>query len=525
MKRILILFFALVLSSVCCFAQEQVERWGCYEVSLQAAVKGNPFDVQLAAVFTNGADKVEVRGFYDGSDSFKLRFMPLREGRWTYSTSSKVSALNRRKGSFECVAPSADNHGPVVPDGTNFKYADGSRYYPVGTTSYDWMHVQGDAPQRTIVSLKESGFNKIRCLFFLQNLPIEYPEVYPFEKEADGSWDYDRFNPAYFQYVEKRIEALRGIGVEADLILFHPYDGGRWGFNKMPLEVNLRYLSYITARFAAFRNIWWSLANEFDGVKGIPLEDWDKFAQAVDDGDPYGHLLSIHGYTATYYDYWKPVFTHTSIQDQAPVEGPGRAATVLNIYKKPVIFDEVCYEGNIPSRWGCLSGEEMLFRMYNGLMAGTYVTHAECFNVPGEDKEGDTNYLAYGREFHGESWKRIKFLRAILDALPQPLGLADKSWDPGVSTAGDGYYLIYRGKEIDSEWRFELPVKNALTDTKLTEGLQFKVEILDTWNMTVTECPTVFETGTPDRYRISDVQGRAVRLPDSPYLLLRITKI
>ena len=43
--------------------------------------------------------------------------------------------------------------------------------------------------------------------------------------------------------------------------------------------------------------------------------------------------------------------------------------------------------------------------------------------------------------------------------------------------------------------------------------------------MTVTECPTVFETGTPDRYRISDVQGRAVRLPDSPYLLLRITKI
>ena len=499
------------------------ERWGVFELEYSANVKGNPFDVSLVATFTNGDESITVRGFYDGNDTFRIRFMPPSEGRWSYVTSSSVPSLKGKKGSLTCTAPSEGNHGPVEADGLHFKYADGTRYYPVGTTSYDWMHYPVEGFQeRTLASLEESGFNKIRCLFFLHNLQVEYPDVYPFEKNSDGSWDYSHFNPEYFQYVEKYIKALGEIGVEADLILFHPYDGGRWGFDRMPLEVNLRYLKYITARFASLRNIWWSLSNEFDAVKGIPAEDWDKFASCVSESDPYHHLLSIHGLTASYYNYFEPVFTHTSIQDHAPVLEQGRAFTIRNIYKKPVIFDEVCYEGNQTSRWGWLSGEEMLRRMYNGLMSGTYVTHAECFNT--SDHEDATNFLAFGGEFHGESWKRIRFMREILDDLPAPLGLADSSWDPYTSTAGDGYYLIYFGDEIRQEWVFDLPTKNA-ANAKLGAGVKFKVEIIDTWNMTVTEWPSTFETGAPGRYRVTDKDGGLVRLPARPYMMLRIKKI
>ena len=46
-------------------------------------------------------------------------------------------------------------------------------------------------------------------------------------------WDFTRFNPAYFAHVEACVDKLAGIGVEADLILFHPYDGGRWGIYRM----------------------------------------------------------------------------------------------------------------------------------------------------------------------------------------------------------------------------------------------------------------------------------------------------
>lgn len=522
MRKIITVLAVLTCAAVC-GAQESVERWGMYETAIKAAVKGNPFDVELSATFACGDEKMEVRGFYDGEDTYRIRFMPPSEGRWTYVTRSSVRALNGRKGAFTATAPLEGNHGPVVPDGLHFKYADGTRYYPVGTTSYDWMHVQGDFPQRTVASLKESGFNKVRMLFFLHNLGIEYPDIYPFEKAADGSWDYEHFNPAYFRYVEERIAALQEIGVEADLILFHPYDGGRWGFDRMPLEVNLRYLDYITARLGAFRNVWWSLANEFDGVKNIPAEDWDKFAAETAKGDPYRHMLSIHGYTATYYDYFDDVFTHTSIQDHAPVVDRGHAFTVRNIYKKPVIFDEVCYEGNQRSRWGWLSGEEMLRRMYNGLMCGTYVTHAECFNTG--ESEDFTNFLAFGGEFHGQSWRRIRFMREeILADLPNPLGLADCSWDFYTSTAGDGYYLIYFGDDIRSEWTFDLPVKNAMWK-RPAKGQKFSVEVIDTWDMTVEKWPVEYELAEPGRYRVGAVQADPVRLPARPYMMLRIKLI
>lgn len=527
-KRFLLILLAVLLWTGSGLYASEVEKWACYEISLNAPVKGNPFDVSLSAVFSCGEERVEVPGFYDGDGVYRVRFMPSVEGEWRYVTRSSVPALRGKKGSFLCTAPSPGNHGPVKTDGTAFRYADGRLYHPVGTTSYDWMHVSGDYPEKTVASLEEAGFNKIRMLFFLQNLGIEYPETYPFEKNTDGTWDYGRFNPEYFRRVEKCILDLQEIGVEADLILFHPYDGGRWGFDRMPLEVNLKYLSYIVSRLSAYRNVWWSLANEFDGVKGIPLEDWDKFARRVASADPYGHLLSIHGYTATYADYWMPEYTHASIQDQAPVVERGRAAIVRHIYHKPVIFDEVCYEGNIASRWGNLSGEEELYRMWNGIMSGTYVTHAECFNLSahGSNKEEMTNFLAFGGTFHGESWKRIKFMRAVLEDLPGPLELADLSWDEKTSAAGDGYYLVYLGKDIMEEWKFSLPAKNKATGGKLETGTRFEVEVLDTWGMTVSRYPVVFEAApTQDGYRFTDREGRGVRLPERPYLLLRIKKV
>ena len=56
----------------------------------------------------------------------------------------------------------------------------------------------------------------------------------------------------FFQHLEKRIDQLNRLGIEADLILFHPYDKGRWGFDAMSNEVNVRYIKYITARLASF---------------------------------------------------------------------------------------------------------------------------------------------------------------------------------------------------------------------------------------------------------------------------------
>ena len=41
-------------------------------------------------------------------------------------------------------------------------------------------------------------------------------------------FDPQRFEPAFFAHLERRIAQLGELGIAADLILFHPYD--RWGY-------------------------------------------------------------------------------------------------------------------------------------------------------------------------------------------------------------------------------------------------------------------------------------------------------
>lgn len=533
-KQIKSIFLGFLFLAVNGYAQQKTEQWGRFELSENCAFKGNGFtDVQFSARFFNHDTAFVVNGFYDGGNTFKIRFMPQEVGIWHYVTSSNVRKLNKLTGEFECISTSGNNQGMVkVSDTYNFKYADGKQYYPFGTTAYAWIHMGEELQEETLKALKNSGFNKVRMCVFPKNYDLvkEEPEIYPYpikkiEKEPDGKekkiWDFDRFNPAFFQHLEDRIDDLSRLGIEADLILFHPYDKGRWGFDAMTNAENIRYIKYVTARLTSFRNVWWSVANEWDLVKAKTHDDWELLSKTVVANDPYRHLCSIHGSTAKYFEYWEPQFTHVSIQDEAPVMNWGAAAILRNVYHKPVIYDEVGYEGNLKQRWGRYSPEKMTYLVWMGVIAGTYVTHGETYwngNV------SDTIFWAKGGTFKGQSWKRIAFLRDIVEGGPGPLELADVSRDNQTSTAGNGWHIVYFGKEMHDSWLFNLPVKNAGYQ-KLAPGTRFKVEVIDTWNMTIQADPQIFETGTVNDYRLYDKDLKKVRLPLIPYLALRITEL
>jgi hypothetical protein len=69
------------------------------------------------------------------------------------------------------------------------------------------------------------------------------------------------------------------------------------------------------------------------------------------------------------------------------------------------------------------------------------------------------------------------------------------------------------------EWKFEL------AKAELREGLSFRVEVLDTWNMTVTPVEGVFVTKKKDSYVFEDRDQRVVALPGRPYLALRLQRV
>lgn len=475
-------------------APKQVERWGIFELQLTGPSDGNPFmDVQLSAQFNNGRHYHEAEGFYNGNGQYVIRFMPGELGNWTYETVSSSSELSGISGQFTCSEPLAGNHGPVrVKNAAHFHYADGTRFTPVGTTAYVW-HLQSEELQKqTLQTLESAPFNKLRMCVFPKHYLFNdaEPASYPFHGSREQGFDLTRLNPAFFEHLEKQVQELSKLGIQADLILFHPYDQGRWGFDRMTPEEDERYLRYVIARLAAYRNVWWSMANEYD-LMSKKDEEWDRLFEILQDYDASGHLRSIHN-AKNQYEYGKPWITHSSVQD-ADVK---IASDCTKMYGKPCIIDECGYEGNIHTRWGSLTPQEMLARIWEGHFRGGYVTHGETYL-----NDSGKLWWSHGGKLHGECVPRIAFLKQILEEAPENLIYGKASNDASTLEISGQYYLQYFGIH-----RF------SFRDFGFSEG-KFKVDIIDTWNMTVTPLEETFE----GRFRI--------HLPSELYYAIRIRRV
>ncbi len=496
---------------------KSVEQWGVFELALKGPAEGNPFtEVRFSAVFTHLDRSVEVQGFYDGEGVYRVRFMPELQGAWSYETRSNRWPLTGKNGLFTVVPPSAGNHGPVrVRNTYHFGYADGTPYRQVGTTSYSWHHRDEAMEASTLRTLSTAPFNKLRMCVFPQDHGSDKapPPRFPYAGTPPHSWDFSRFNPEFFRHLEKRVVELGALGIEADLILFHPY-GKNWNFDTMSAADDERYLRYLTARLSAFRNVWWSVANEYDFIRTKTEADMDRYFQLLVECDPYHHLRSIHnGFNI--YDHRKPWVTHASIQNGCAVEDVHSAQLYRDVWRKPVVFDEVKYEGDVGSRWGQLSGREMVHRFWCGTVAGTYVGHSECFQKP-----DSVLWLGQGVALHGESPARLAFLRRIMDESPaEGIEPVDKWQKPYMGGKAGEFYLLYFGHETPSSWQFLL-YKNGVTD-----GLEYEVDVIDTWNMTITPVEGRFVTKRKDNYHYLDASGRSVALPGREGMALRIRKV
>ncbi len=480
-----------------------VGRWDMLELTLPGPADGNPFvEVELRARFRHLHREVAVDGFYDGDGIYRIRFMPDAEGAWDYTTTSNRSELDDLSGALACVEPSPDNHGPVhVRNTFHFAYADETPYRPFGTTCYAWTHQTEELQTQTLQTLSVSPFNKLRMCVFPKHYTFNTvdPDLFPFER-SDKGWDFARFNPECFRRFELRVGDLQRLGIEADIILFHPYD--RWGFAGMSSEADERYVRYVIARLSAYRNVWWSLANEYDLMEK-PVAAWDRLFQIVQEHDPVQHLRSIHNWQRldthdgdTFYDHGKPWVTHCSIQHgYADLTPTWRAQ-----YHKPIVLDEVCYEGDLPNGWGNVTGAELTHRFWLGIVGGGYVTHGETFLRPDE-----VIWWAKGGTLEGESPARIAFLRRILEEGPsEGLELVGEVTNTHLQSAGQvgSFYLTYFG-----------PRQPSLLTLNLPPGQLYEADLIDTLEMTIAPLATSVQ------------QDSTLHLPRKPFQALRLRRV
>ena len=164
-----------------------------------------------------------------------------------------------------------------------------------------------------------------------------------------------------------------------------------------------------------------------------------------------------------------------------------------------IVFDEVVYEGNIEEGWGNLTPQEMVHRFWVGTVAGCYVGHGETYLHP-----EDILWWSKGGVLHGQSPARVAFLRMILESGPTAgLDPVDSTLAGGFPCAGKegDYYLCYFGVHQPAEMTFDLPQEHS-----------YQIDVIDTWEMTVTSKEGTFE-------------GRVqVQLPGRPYTAVRIQR-
>lgn len=291
--------------------------------------------IDLTATFSCAQESLTVKGFYDGESDgrgvYVVRFLPQYAGVYRYQVRGAVTA----EGEIVCEASSPEAHGIVRAVGTHFAFADGAPYIPFGTTVYALISQDDALVEQTLQSLAAAPFNKLRLCVFPKDYDYNHnePPLYAFARREDGSWDTSRPSIAFYQRLERILRRIAALGIQLDLILFHPYD--RWGFAAMPQADNFRYLDYLLRRLSAMPEIWWSLANEYDlCMPKKTLADWEALEAFVASCDPYHHLLSCHN-CFCFWDFKRNCSTNL------PIYQPEAAAPVQTVAPSVNCIDSI----------------------------------------------------------------------------------------------------------------------------------------------------------------------------------------
>jgi hypothetical protein len=365
-------------------AQNRVPKWSTYELRLTAKeASDNPYADPRAGVTATfngpGGVSLKVAGFWDGGAEFVVRFTPTAEGKWSYRTTSPDPGLNGKEGTLTATAAEAGSRGFLRIDAehpSSFVWDNGARYFMWGQSYYDVMQpaLVNDNWKTSAARSLAYGMNKVRMHVFAQNYYkpnveySKYPDAAPYLGDS-RKLDRDRLNIAYFRKLDEIVRKLGEMGMVADLIVTNPY----WGNRQFGApQQNDRFVRYIAARYAAFPNVIWCLANEWDvSVKRRPQPgavqqgkaDFDRMGKLLRASDPWmaeGKFLrplSIHN-TDKVFEYYQSGWpTHVIIQyggwnkDFDNGDQWGNAGIVHNlVHKMPVVNDEYGYIGQANPR-------------------------------------------------------------------------------------------------------------------------------------------------------------------------------
>ena len=289
-----------------------VKTWVAEELQFKSSKKyDNPFeDVDISAVFTSGKNKIVVEGFWDGGDTWKVRFALNKEGLWNFSVTctDKENKGLQGEGTVQCVKYDGDyeiyKRGflKTEPNVRYFMYADGTPFFYLGDTHWNFCDEEFDEAGEHAGDLKcDSHFKYIVDRRVEQGFTVYQSEPINakydlseglFESDIEGFRDLDR----RFKYIADHglVHANAQLEFPSKLIWLK-----RWQ-DKKYLE---RLGRYWGARYGAYPCLW-TLGQEVDNDFYFTRGDQKKFkrednpfkdiAKGLYKADPFKQPLTAH---------------------------------------------------------------------------------------------------------------------------------------------------------------------------------------------------------------------------------------
>ena len=213
----------LIASLLACGGSSQDPRqssavaWNRWEATLTGSTAyENPYrDVTVSVTYTGPeGQEIEANGYWDGDDTFRLRFMFPSAGKWIWKTTCSDAAdggLHDQSGTVTVAEPSGDNplhvHGypKVSEDGRYLTYADGTPFLwmgdtawaaPIAATLEEWKaYVDKRRAQRFNVIQVHTGSGWVKLKKDRSGNPAFL-----------GSGGDLRWNPAYWRRVDEMVK-------------------------------------------------------------------------------------------------------------------------------------------------------------------------------------------------------------------------------------------------------------------------------------------------------------------------------
>jgi hypothetical protein len=274
MTKVFLHFGMLAVTGVLAGA-DAVPQWGRWERAFTAQETAAP-DLDLTVEFTSPSGKARnVRGFWDGGATWRVRFSPGEAGSWKYRTHSqpKVPGLDGQAGDFACNKSGGAKspflrHGAirVSANGRHLEHADGTPFFWLGdtvwygailSTAQDWETYLNDREGTTFSVVHFNVVAPRNGVASDENGEISFTGVEKIQ-----------INPRFYQRLDRRIDAVNAHGLLAAIVQ-------TWGLRKedsgnfLPEPQLIRLMQYLEARYGA-NHVAWILTGDanYEGEQG-----------------------------------------------------------------------------------------------------------------------------------------------------------------------------------------------------------------------------------------------------------------